>query len=37
MAQGGVFPLMAKLDNGNMIIVVGVKPARTAPKSRPPC
>ena len=29
MAQGGVFPLMAKLDNGNMIIVVGVKPADT--------
>jgi len=27
MAQGGVFPLMAKLDNGNMIIVVGVKTA----------
>jgi ATP-binding cassette subfamily B protein len=25
MAQGGVFPLMARLDNGNMIIVVGVK------------
>ena len=27
MAQGGVFPLMARLIDGNMIIVVGVKPA----------
>ncbi|USX26777.1 peptidase domain-containing ABC transporter [Oxalobacteraceae bacterium OTU3CINTB1] len=27
MAQGGVFPLMARLVDGNMIIVVGVKPA----------
>ncbi|SEO60570.1 ATP-binding cassette, subfamily B [Duganella sp. CF517] len=27
MAQGGVFPLMARLADGNMIIVVGVKPA----------
>ncbi|MYM29547.1 ATP-binding cassette domain-containing protein [Duganella sp. CY15W] len=26
MAQGGVFPLMARLIDGNMIIVVGVKP-----------
>ncbi|SHM97093.1 ATP-binding cassette, subfamily B [Duganella sacchari] len=26
MAQGGVFPLMARLVDGNMIIVVGVKP-----------
>lgn len=26
MAQGGVFPLMARLVGGNMIIVVGVKP-----------
>ncbi len=26
MAQGGVFPLMARLSDGNMIIVVGVKP-----------
>ena len=26
MAQGGVFPLMARLIGGNMIIVVGVKP-----------
>ncbi|MFS2067123.1 peptidase domain-containing ABC transporter [Duganella sp. CT11-72] len=26
MAQGGVFPLMARLVNGNMVIVVGVKP-----------
>jgi ATP-binding cassette subfamily B protein len=26
MAQGGVFPLMARLISGNMIIVVGVKP-----------
>ncbi|WP_229207780.1 MULTISPECIES: peptidase domain-containing ABC transporter [unclassified Duganella] len=26
MAQGGVFPLMARLADGNMIIVVGVKP-----------
>jgi ATP-binding cassette subfamily B protein len=25
MAQGGVFPLMARLNDGNMIIVVGVK------------
>lgn len=30
MAQGGVFPLMARLVDGNMIIVVGVKPADTA-------
>ncbi|HEX7986851.1 MAG TPA: peptidase domain-containing ABC transporter [Duganella sp.] len=29
MAQGGVFPLMARLVDGNMIIVVGVKPADT--------
>ena len=27
LAQGGVFPLMARLIDGNMIIVVGVKPA----------
>jgi subfamily B ATP-binding cassette protein HlyB/CyaB len=27
MAQGGVFPLMARLNDGNMIIVVGVKEA----------
>jgi ATP-binding cassette subfamily B protein len=26
MAQGGVFPLMARLVDGNMVIVVGVKP-----------
>jgi ATP-binding cassette subfamily B protein len=26
MAQGGVFPIMARLMDGNMIIVVGVKP-----------
>jgi subfamily B ATP-binding cassette protein HlyB/CyaB len=26
MAQGGVFPLMARLIDGNMVIVVGVKP-----------
>ncbi|MBV6325676.1 peptidase domain-containing ABC transporter [Duganella violaceipulchra] len=26
MAQGGVFPLMARLNDGNMVIVVGVKP-----------
>ncbi|MYM85376.1 ATP-binding cassette domain-containing protein [Duganella sp. FT50W] len=26
MAQGGVFPLMARLADGNMVIVVGVKP-----------
>ncbi|MTV39993.1 peptidase domain-containing ABC transporter [Duganella radicis] len=26
MAQDGVFPLMARLSDGNMIIVVGVKP-----------
>ena len=25
MAQGGVFPLMARLDDGNMVIVVGVR------------
>ncbi|MEV4782196.1 peptidase domain-containing ABC transporter [Burkholderia sp. LMU1-1-1.1] len=30
MAQGGVFPLMARLIDGNMIIVVGVKPADAA-------
>ena len=29
-AQGGVFPLMARLVDGNMIIVVGVKPADAA-------
>lgn len=26
MAQGGVFPIMARLIDGNMIIIVGVKP-----------
>jgi len=26
MAQGGVFPLMARLNDGNMVIAVGVKP-----------
>ena len=26
LAQGGVFPLMARLNDGNMVIVVGVKP-----------
>ncbi len=26
LAQGGVFPLMARLVSGNMIIIVGVKP-----------
>jgi len=26
MAQDGVFPLMARLNDGNMVIVVGVKP-----------
>ena len=30
MAQGGVFPLMARLIDGNMIIVVGVKPGDAA-------
>ena len=25
LAQGGVFPLMARLDDGNMVIVVGVR------------
>ncbi|NGZ83108.1 peptidase domain-containing ABC transporter [Duganella aceris] len=27
MAQDGVFPLMARLNDGNMVIVVGVRPA----------
>ncbi|MBA5640141.1 peptidase domain-containing ABC transporter [Duganella sp. LX20W] len=26
LAQGGVFPLMARLNDGNMVIVVGVRP-----------
>nr|WP_315401877.1 peptidase domain-containing ABC transporter [uncultured Duganella sp.] len=30
MAQGGVFPLMARLVDGNMVIVVGVKPGEEA-------